>query len=117
MYRTPLLGLSQGSSLSDAEQNSQSTTSNQEALSTQGPSLSDDGPSPFIDWWFAEKSGTISPLPSSILPEPRIESTDGSSMYFPGDSPRIDSGRLDKIELNDLFADSLWDKSSPDYNR
>ncbi|CAG9990844.1 unnamed protein product [Clonostachys byssicola] len=116
---TPLPGLSQGSSFSDAEQNSQSTSFNQGVLATQSPSLSDESPSPFIDWWFSEKSGTISPVPtqSSVLPELGIESIDGSSMYIPMDSPRIGSGFLGEIELKDLFADTLSDRSSPYYNR
>jgi hypothetical protein len=115
---TSFLGLSQGSALSEAEQNSQPTASNQGALSTQGSSLSDDSPSPLIDWWFSGKSGTISPVPTQswILPEPGMESIDGSSMCIPEDSPRIGSGRLDEIGLNDLFADSLSDKSTPYYN-
>lgn len=110
-----LLGLSHDSSLSDAEQNYQSASSNTEALSTQGPSLSDESPSPFIDWWFSGKSGMTSPLPtqSSIWPEPGIESLDDSSVHIPGEIPRIGGGLLDEIELKELFTESLSDKSSP----
>ncbi|CAH0058045.1 unnamed protein product [Clonostachys solani] len=110
-----LLGLSQSSLLSDAEQNYQSTSSNTGALSTQGPSLSDDSPSPFVDWWFSGKNGTSSPLPSQSLiqPEPGIESLDDCSMHIPGEIPRIGSGLLDEVELKELFAESVSGKSSP----